>query len=62
MWYQHPVSIDIHAHCVPAEAVDLLHTEGASIGIEVGDDGSVVVAGRPLPFRFATPSWIATHD
>ncbi len=49
MWYQHPVSIDIHAHCLPAEAVDLLHSEGASIGIEVGDDGSVVVAGRPLP-------------
>lgn len=49
MWYQHRVSIDIHAHCVPAEALDLLHSEGASIGIEVGDDGSVVVAGRPLP-------------
>ncbi len=49
MWYQHWVSIDIHAHCVPAEALDLLHSEGASIGIEVGDDGSVVVAGRPLP-------------
>ena len=53
MWYQHLVSIDIHAHCVPAEAVDLLHTEGASIRIDVGDDGSVVVAGRtlPLPLR-----------
>ena len=41
--------IDIHAHCVPAEVVDLLHSEGASMGIEVGHDGGVVVAGRPLP-------------
>ncbi len=49
MWYQHPMIIDIHAHCVPAEVVDLLHSEGASMGIEVGHDGSVVVAGRPLP-------------
>jgi aminocarboxymuconate-semialdehyde decarboxylase len=43
------VSIDIHAHCVPAEAVDLLRRDGTSLGIEVDDDGEATVAGRPLP-------------
>ncbi|GMQ85107.1 MAG: amidohydrolase family protein [Acidimicrobiia bacterium] len=49
LWYQHQVSIDIHAHCVPAEAVDLLRRDGTSLGIEVDDDGKATVAGRPLP-------------
>jgi aminocarboxymuconate-semialdehyde decarboxylase len=49
MWYQHPMSIDIHAHCVPAEAVDIIRRDGAEIGVEVDDDGTATVAGRPLP-------------
>ena len=48
MCYQHPMSIDIHAHCVPAEAVDIIRRDGAEIGVEVNDDGTATVAGRPL--------------
>jgi len=45
------VSIDIHAHCVPAAAVDLLRSEGAEIGIELDADDRPVIAGRPVPIR-----------
>ena len=48
MCYQHQMSIDIHAHCVPAEAVDIIRRDGAEIGVEVNDDGTATVAGRPL--------------
>lgn len=43
------MSFDVHAHCAPAEAVDLLRSDGTELGIEVGDDRSVVIAGRRLP-------------
>ncbi len=43
------MAIDIHAHCVPAEVVELLQRDGSTLGIDLGDDGTVAVAGRPLP-------------
>lgn len=43
------MSIDIHAHCVPAAAVDLIGRDGEEIGIELDDDGVATVAGRVLP-------------
>ncbi len=49
MWYQQPMSIDIHAHCVPEEAVDIIRRDGAEIGVDVDDDGTATVAGRRLP-------------
>jgi aminocarboxymuconate-semialdehyde decarboxylase len=43
------MTIDVHAHCVPASAVDLLRRDGGELGIELGEDGVVDVAGRRLP-------------
>ncbi len=40
---------DVHAHCIPAELIELLRTEGPTIGIEVvpGERGEdVLIAGR----------------
>ncbi len=40
---------DVHAHCIPAELIELLRTEGPDIGIEVvpGERGEdVLIAGR----------------
>ena len=38
------MSIDIHAHCVPAALIDLLRSDGGSFGIEVAEDGKGVTA------------------
>lgn len=52
-WYQLDVSIDIHAHCVPAEAVRLLMQNGAEIGITIDEDRRPVINGRTvsMPIR-----------
>jgi len=38
------MSIDLHAHSVPAELIDLLRVEGKALGIEVAEDGKGVTA------------------
>jgi aminocarboxymuconate-semialdehyde decarboxylase len=38
------MSIDIHAHCVPAELIALLRSEGRALGIDVAEDGKGVTA------------------
>ncbi len=46
-------SIDVHAHCVPAELMAALAADGADFGIELTEDRRAVIAGgRPtLPIR-----------
>ncbi len=47
------MSIDIHAHCVPRELLELLAAEGADFDIELTDDRRAVIAdARPtMPIR-----------
>ncbi len=47
------MSIDIHAHCVPAPLLDALAAEGADVGIELDEDRRAVIAGgKPtMPIR-----------
>jgi aminocarboxymuconate-semialdehyde decarboxylase len=47
------MSIDVHAHCVPAELLALLRTDGADLGVQLTEDGRAVIAGgRPtMPIR-----------
>ncbi len=47
--YQPGMSIDIHAHCVPADTVELLLRDGAEVGIELDRDRRPVIDGRTLP-------------
>jgi aminocarboxymuconate-semialdehyde decarboxylase len=46
-------NIDVHAHCIPAQLMAALETEGAALGIELTDDRRAVVAGgKPtIPIR-----------
>lgn len=42
-------SIDIHAHCVPAELIDVMRADGRRLGVEVAEDGTgttVLLDGR----------------
>lgn len=47
------MSIDVHAHCIPSELVDLLEAEGAEFGIELTDDRRAAIAGgrTTMPLR-----------
>lgn len=38
------MSIDIHAHCIPADMIAFLRSDGASLGIDVAEDGKGVTA------------------
>lgn len=38
------MSVDLHAHCVPAALIDLLRADGSSFGIETAEDGKGVTA------------------
>ena len=47
------MSIDVHAHCIPADLLAALDTQGAELGIELTDERRAVVAGgKPtIPIR-----------
>lgn len=47
------MSIDVHAHCIPAELVELLEADGAEVGIELTDDRRAAIAGgrTTMPLR-----------
>jgi aminocarboxymuconate-semialdehyde decarboxylase len=47
------MSVDVHAHCIPAELFEALATDGADFGIELDDDRRVIIAGgKPtIPIR-----------
>jgi len=47
------LSIDVHAHCVPADLFAALEAEGAALGIELTDDRRAVIAGgkATMPIR-----------
>jgi aminocarboxymuconate-semialdehyde decarboxylase len=39
------VSIDVHAHCIPADLLATLEADGSDFGIELRDDRRAVIAG-----------------
>lgn len=45
--------IDVHAHCVPSELLEILAVEGTDLGIELTDDRRAVIAGADptMPVR-----------
>ena len=47
------MSIDVHAHCIPSELMEVLAADGADLGIELTDDRRAVIAGgKPtMPVR-----------
>ena len=47
------MSIDVHAHCIPSELMEVLATDGADFGIELTDDRRAIIAGgKPtMPVR-----------
>lgn len=47
------MSIDVHAHCIPAELLDALASEGGELGIELTDDKRAAISGgkTTMPLR-----------